>query len=243
MNTTQRGPLRWRAGTGWLILAGGGRWQSGETGDLDAAILNWADLDRPIAALLTAGSMTADGEALLEYYAELGGPSGYIVPILDASDARQEENCRLLAQAGLVYIADGPDELGLVKALYQSPALDALAQAFETGAAVAGVGAGAAALGAWVASPNTHRQGQPAWGWLPNIIVEPHFIKTEATSRLASLLNAHPDCLGLGLPDGLGLGLGPDGRVMTLGRGSATVVIRKADRDSEKGGGHAVPGP
>ena len=75
---TQAGPLRWRTGAGWLVLAGGGKWQNDETDEIDAAALGWANLDRPIAVLPTAGSTTAEGEALLEYYADLGGPSGYI---------------------------------------------------------------------------------------------------------------------------------------------------------------------
>ena len=32
---TRAGPLRWRTGAGWLVLAGGGKWQQGETGEIE----------------------------------------------------------------------------------------------------------------------------------------------------------------------------------------------------------------
>jgi cyanophycinase len=71
------------------------------------------------------------------------------------------------------------------------------------------------------------------WGWLPGVIVEPHFTGTESSDRLRSLLNIHPKCLGLGIPDGTALALGPNGRVETLGEGQVTVVLGKVDHKSE----------
>lgn len=222
---TQAGPLRWRTGAGWLVLAGGGTWEDGGTGAIDAAALGWADLDRPMAVLLTAGGSTATGEALLEYYADLGGPSGDIVPIFDAADAQQAENCRLLEQAGLIYIADGPNISRLVQALYASPALEAMTQAFAYGTVVVGLGAGAVALGAWHADPDHPDQIAPGWGWLPDAIIEPHFSAGASADRLRALVKAHPTWLGLGIPQRVALALGPDGRVETLGDGQVTVIL------------------
>jgi cyanophycinase len=231
---TQAGPLQWRTGAGWLILAGGGRWQTGETGSVDAAALSWADLDRPIVVLLTAGGSSADGEALLEYYGEMGGPSGYILPIHTRADAQRTENYQLLAEAGLIYISDGPDLVGLIQTLHESPALAGLERAFDDGASIVGMGSGAVALGAWASSQDATDQVVTGWGWLPGVIVEPHFTGTESSDRLRNLLNTHPDCLGLGIPDGTALALGPNGRVETLGEGQVTVVLGKVDHKSEQ---------
>jgi len=229
---TQAGPLHWRTGAGWLVLGGGGNWRTGETGDVDAAALGWVYLDRPIAVLLAAGGSSADGEALLDYFAELGGPNGYILPIHGPADAQRTENCQLLAEAGLVYIGDGPDLLGLIHSLRESPALTALGHAFGDGAAIVGMGVGAIALGAWVTDQGIADQIEPGWGWLPGAIVEPHFAGTESSNRLRSLLNTHPDCLGLGIPTGVALALGPNGRVETVGEGQVTVVLGKIDHKS-----------
>jgi cyanophycinase len=221
---TQAGPLRWRTGAGWLVLAGGGSWQRGETGEVDAAALGWADLDRQVAVIPAAGTSSAEGEALLEYLADLGGPSGVVVPLFDAAGAQSSENCHLLADAGLIYIADGSDPIGLVRSLRASPALVAMGDAFERGAVVAGIGSGASALGAWLAG------GEAGWGWLPEVAVEPRFVETKPDGWLQQLLQVHPNCLGLGIPAGIALGMGPGGRVVTVGEGQVTVVVGAPER-------------
>jgi cyanophycinase-like exopeptidase len=225
MRLTQAGPLRWRAGAGWLILAGGGRWEENETGEVDAAALGWADLDQPTALLPTAGISTVQGEALLDYYADLGGANGYVVPIFDAAGAQYQENCHLLEQAGLIYVSDGPDALGLVRALRGSPALRALARAFDDGAAIVGMGAGAIALGAWLADSNNPERAEPGWGWLPDVIIQPCFMGTKSAGQLRNLLNIQSACLGLGIPEQSALALGPAGEVASVGPGQVTVVL------------------
>jgi cyanophycinase len=208
-----------------LILAGGGSWRKNETGDVDAAALGWADLDRPLALLPTAGMSTREAEDLLDYYVDLGGPHGYVVPIFDASGAQLMENCRLLEEAGLIYVADGPDTLTLVRALRESPALRAMARAFEEAAVIAGMGAGAAALGAWVEDPNKQDRAEPGLSWLPNVIVAPRFEGAESAHRLRHLLDLKPNCLGLGVPEQTALALGPAGEVENVGPGQVTVVV------------------
>lgn len=225
MRLTQAGPLRWRTGAGWLILAGGGRWEESETEEIDAAALGWADLDRPTALLPTAGISIVKGEALLENYTDLGGANGYVVPIFDAAGAQHKENCYLLEQAGLIYISDGPDVLGLVRALRGSPALRALAQAFNDGAAIVGMGAGAIALGAWLADSNSPERAEPGWGWLPDVIIQPYFMGTKSAGQLRNLLNTQSACLGLGIPEQSALALGPAGEVESVGLGQVTVVL------------------
>ena len=211
------------------MLVGGGSWIEDETGDVDAAALGWADLDRPVALLPTAGQSITEAEALLDYYADLGGPHGYVVPIFDAAGAQLTENCRLLQEAGLIYVSDGPDALALVRALRESRALEALIQAFEDGAVIVGMGAGAAALGAWIEDPETSAREEPravaALGWLPNVIIAPYFKGTDMAHRLRRLLNLQPNCLGLGVPDQVALGLGPAGEVESVGPGPVTVVV------------------
>jgi cyanophycinase-like exopeptidase len=217
-----------------LVLAGGGSWRENETGDVDAAALGWADLDRPMAVLPTAGSSTVEAEAVLDYYADLGGPTGYTVPIFDAVGAQLTENCRLLEEAGLIYISDGPETVTLVRALRESPALEAVARAFEQGAVIVGMGAGATALGAWIADTSPQReepgtQAEPGLGWLNNVIVTSHFKGTKAAHQLRDLLSLKPNCLGLGIPDRVALGLGPSGDVENIGPGQVTVVVSGLD--------------
>ena len=223
------GPLAWRSGTGWLMLAGGGAWRGGDMDDIHGAALGWADLDRPLAVLPTAGGSPLEAEALLEEFVDLGGPNGYVVPIFDAVGAQQLENCSLLEDAGLIVIDDGPHVVNLVRSLRASPAIDAMAQAFARGAAVLGLGAGASALGEWVGDCESSRdqaaRAEPGFGWVANVIVAPHFGGIQEDDRLRHLLNLKPNCLGLGVPDGTALSLGPSGEIENVGSGQVTIVV------------------
>jgi cyanophycinase-like exopeptidase len=220
---TQAGPLRWRTGSGWLVLSGGGDWRQGETGDVDAAVLGWADLASPIVVLAAGGSPIPEAEAFLDYYVELGGPTGSVVAIESPSDAADAENCNGIREAGLVVVPDAPDLLKLVKTMREQPALEAMEQAFSSGAALVGIGAGAAAFGAWIAAGK--QAAQAGWAWLENTVVEPGFEGSESARRLRAILGEHQGFLGLGVPRGGALGLGPAAEVVTVGATEITVVV------------------
>ena len=222
---TQAGPLAWRTGAGWLVLVGDGLTGRASSDAVDAAVLGWAIPNRPTAVLLTAGESSAQSEDLLENWADLGGSTGYIIPIATRRDARQIEHGRLIAEAGLIYLGDGTDAIRLCRALQDSPALDAIGQAFENGAPVVAAGTSAIPMGAWVAGPGEHGTLQPGWSWIPRVIIAPHFAAADNAEHLRRLLATHTDCLGLGMPDGTALALGPTGRVETIGAGQATVVV------------------
>jgi cyanophycinase-like exopeptidase len=222
---TRAGPLAWRTGAGWLVLVGGGPRGAVDWDHVDTAILGWAIPGRPSAAVVTAAAAVLEAEGALESWADLGGASAYVVELLNASDAHQAENVELLSEAGLVYLADGPSALGIVRTLRGSPALDAIGYAFEDGAPIVAVGAAAVALGAWVADSALPSQGEPGLAWVPNVVVAPHFTGAENAEGLRQLLMAHGDCLGLGVPAGSALALGPGGRIETLGPSQVTVVL------------------
>jgi len=216
----QAGPLRWRAGQGWLILLGGGALKQ-DTRIYRGAIEAMAD-EAP-AVYVPAASAEADGgyaagQRLLAQIEALDGPTGYVAPILSHTEATDLKNARRLAQAGLIILGDGQASR-LFAVLNNTPAFDALAAAYEAGAVIVAEGAAAGVLGAWEMS-----SAQPGWGWLPGAIVCPHL--TDANT-LRQVIKQRPQYVGLGLPDGTALLLGPDNQVKTLsGAGQqATVVL------------------
>ena len=217
--------LRWIAGAGWLVLGGGGNPENGETGDIDAAALGWSDLDCPISVLLTGGGSTEAGEAHLDAFADLGGPNGIIVPVYGAEDAHRIENCQLLSESGLICLADGPDAMGLAETLRGSPALGAIIQAFRGGATLLGMGAGAAVLGSWTTDSSGARRPEPGLALLHGAIIKANFGRAGSAKQLRQVLLDYPDCMGLGIPEGVALALGPGGRVETVGDGQVTVIL------------------
>ena len=112
------------------------------------------------------------GEAFFSFYADLGAPHGYVVPIHDQRSASDPANYRRLANASLVYIGDGSLQR-LMEALEGTPAIDAMATAFDGGAVIVGAGASAMLLGKWGAGKQA--KVLPGWGWVSDALIVPHY--------------------------------------------------------------------
>ena len=213
------GPLRWRDGRGWLVLVGGGKPEN-ITHILRAAIEAMSD-ESPVVFVPTASAAPdgdhATSQRIITQIETLGGPTGYVAPIFTHTDATDLRNVRRLAQAGLVYLGDGQAQQ-LITVLSDTPTLDALTAAYEAGAVVVAAGAAACALGA----RGLCEQEIAGWGWLPDALVCPHYAQA---STLREAVKAHPECLGLGIPDGTALALGPENQVQTLSASGKQVTV------------------
>lgn len=216
-----QGPLRWLDGEGWLVALGGGDWRRGETDIVDAQVLSIANLDRPMVVLFSDGTRQ-EAEGVLEHYTLLGGPSGAAFTLRDMSRSQLQapDLLDLLAEAGILYLG-GDNPLPLVRNLYQTKAFQYIVAGYTTlqGLIIVGAGGGAAALGAWVA-PQVR-----GLGFLMNALIVPHFTRTEDTHLRETLPEFGPNLLGLGIPDGAALALGPRSQVDTWGVGSVTAVV------------------
>ncbi len=207
---TQAGPLQWRTGAGWLVLLGGGHWEETET--IHSQAISAINDESPIAFIPAADPDPTYGESFLSFYAELGAPHGYVVPIIDQQSANDPVNYRRLANASLIYIGDGNIKR-LIEALDGTSAIDAIAAAFDGGAVIAGASAGAMLLGRWGVSTE---QGKisPGWGWISDALIVPHY-SAERTPYVRAALQRYPDAIALGIPDEVALALGPEGEVAT----------------------------
>jgi peptidase E len=207
---TQAGPVQWRTGAGWLILSGGGRWEDNET--IHSQAISAITDESPIAFIPTADPDPTRGEAFLSFYAELGAPHGYVVPLRDQHSANDPANYRRLANASLIYIG-GDNLLWLLQTLEGTHAIDALAAAFDGGAVVVGESAGAMLLGRWGINAE---QGKiyPGWGWVADALIVPHHTP-QRTPSVRAALQRYPEAIALGIPDSVALALGPDGELST----------------------------
>ena len=221
----QRGPLHWVDGQGWLVLLGGGSLQRGETDVVDSHVLSVANLDRPMAVLWGGGSQDEATE-VLEHYVALGGPGGEAL-VLDGTPCHAADFLSLLAEAGILYLG-GENPLLLTRSLQDTPVLKQIVKGFVTlqGLLIVGAGGGAMALGAWVSDLASPAQTSPGLNFLQSVIVAPHFTRSEEAGALRALLQDHPRFVGLGIPDGTALALGPRGQVETWGKGEVTAVVR-----------------
>lgn len=101
------------------------------------------------------------------------------LPVLKRSDARAPANVALAEHGGFFYLTGGDPGL-VVDVLRGSPVWQAIAAAWQRGAALAGSSAGAMAFGQWTllrkAYPgHAERRPKPALELVPRVAVAPHF--------------------------------------------------------------------
>jgi len=226
----QRGPLHWADGEGWLVLLGGGDWQRGETDLVDANVLSLANLDRPMIVMLSEGDQE-DAESILEHYVNLGGPGGEAYILNHQNTPRTLHDPAfgsLLTEAGILYLG-GEDPLLITRTLRSSPALLHIVKGFATiqGLLLLGSGGGAAALGTWFPGEDPSQQDETGLNFIQNAAIIPHFTHAEEANTLQALLRTHPGSLGLGIPNGTALALGPKSEVETWGSGDVTAIVHK----------------
>ncbi|HET7375161.1 MAG TPA: Type 1 glutamine amidotransferase-like domain-containing protein [Anaerolineae bacterium] len=207
---TQAGPLQWRTGTGWLVLIGGGKWEENEA--IHSAVISAIADESPIAFVPAADPDPTRGETFLSYYADLGAPPGYVVPIHDQSSACDPANYRRLIQASLIYIGGG-DLQRLLETIEGTPVIEAIAEAFDNGAVIVGAGVSAMLLGKWGLLLSKQKI-YPGWGWISDAIVTPHYT-SDRVGDVRSALLRYPETISIGIPNNVALAFGPEGDVDT----------------------------
>ncbi len=172
---------------GWLALVGGNEWTDGCDFDADlvkrsatntvTVLPTAAAFEQPDAAVRTATS----------WFAALGAIV-VACPILARRDAEDTTLAAQLAASSFIYIAGG-SPMHLRSVLKDTPALDALVEAWRGGATLAASSAGAMALGDPMLDP---RGGAFTLGLgvVPGLAVLPHAHewsdeRTKRTMRLA----------------------------------------------------------
>jgi len=196
-----------RLGRGWLVLVGGttDAWRGTEA--IDRAAIDLMPPVMPVAFVPAANCPPEYGASFLATYRRYGAPDGYVVPIADRASAHDDQNAELLRRAGLIYFGGG-DTTALLASMSRSPAVDAVGQAYERGAVIVGMSAGAIALSARGVSLGAGvLQG---WGWLPELLVSVHHGPHRAR-QFEQAMRDFPDHLGVTLPEDAALALGSDG--------------------------------
>jgi hypothetical protein len=208
--------FRWRAGNGWLVLSGGGAWQSEDVLSVEASMLGHTVSQGPVAYVWAAGDIEV-ADRHMEALRDLGARTGYLVDIL-----AEEDNVlfRQLSEAGVIILGDGPRREVLRESLV-GVALRGIEEAFNRGATIYAVGASAAVLGIHAVEGDELVTG---FNWLAHSIMLPGYTGEQA-ERLRSWVQQHPESYGLGLSEGAALALGPCGEVEVWGNAAITVSL------------------
>ncbi|HEU5161873.1 MAG TPA: Type 1 glutamine amidotransferase-like domain-containing protein [Thermoanaerobaculia bacterium] len=209
---------------GWIVLIGGGEFSFGETAEIDRFLLGKMPADRRRVAFIPTASGSPDYAGHLGTY--LRGLDASLevinVPVYRARDLRRGRNLDAIRGAGLVYIGGGITRL-LADTLRETPTEAAMREALQAGAVVAGIGAGAACLGAWAADQERPGGAVRGFGWLPETAVETAF-DAEHSEPLRRLMSLPEIRLGIGIPRATALAIAPDRTGTIIGDGQVAVV-------------------
>jgi cyanophycinase len=214
---------------GPLALVGGDELKPGN-GPQDEVLVRVAG-DGPAFVVATAAGRQRPEVAVanaVRWFASLGLAVEEL-PATRRSDAKDSANAARARQGRFFYLVGG--DPGLVpKTLAGTPLWEAIAEAWRTGAALAGSSAGAMALGEWTLvrermPGDDRRRYLPALGLVPRLAVLPHF-ETFGHRWVESAERAAPrsDVVLLGV-DERTAALHVDGAWRALGDGGVTVIV------------------
>jgi cyanophycinase len=207
---------------GVLALVGGAEWQPGC--DFDAELLERSG-GGDVVILPTAAAYEQPERAVANaksWFASLGGRAEGLM-VLSHADACREENARVVRRAGFVYLSGG-SPLHLRSVLKGSAVFDALAEAWRTGAVIAGSSAGAMVL----CDPMVDPRGGAytvGLGLIEQMAVVPHH-DSGAAEHLWRILELAPKGVPVaGIPERTALLREPGGTWRTGGEGEVTVFL------------------
>jgi cyanophycinase len=197
------------------------------------------------------------GQALVAELDSLGARA--FVYHLDRKTAGTAAAARRLDSVGGIWFSGG-DQAFVTAALAGTTVHRAMQRRYREGVAVGGTSAGAAIMSDSMITGNQTPPGDttgyygdefpaiarrrveivPGLGFLPEAIVDQHFIRRERHNRLLSAVLERPKLLGVGIDESTALEVGPDGRWRVLGE--SAVVIYDARRARVTDGKHSLLG-
>jgi cyanophycinase len=218
---------------GTLALVGGGEWLEGATFDADLL----AQSDGEVLVLPTAAAYEHPGRAVEQAEGWFAAMGGRVRPcmVLSRPDAEDRERSAEVAAARFIYLSGG-SPLHLRSVLKDSLVLDALLEAWRSGAVVAGSSAGAMVLSDPMVDP---RGGAftVGLGLVRNVAVVPHYTG-EISSQLRRTLSLVPsDCALVALGEQCAILRDPDGVWRASGRDLISVFF-----DGERAGLESLAG-
>ncbi len=203
-------PFSWHSANGWIVLAG----PPDALSEARAAALSRASDLGAVAYV----SMAADlGDALMDDFAELGAPTGYLVDLEESDSNAIYER---LSGAGMIVLEAGGQAAQLLR-LMRGTAGHAIKAALELGALVMFEGEAAAIAGERVAVAG----GAKGLCLVESAIIAPAEDSALEHAAARQVYGDSPDLVYIGLPAGSALALGPAGQIQTWGPARAVIGL------------------
>jgi cyanophycinase len=191
-----------------LIVGGGGTGPELLARGIEAA----GGRGKAVVAVFGQASSVADsGTQSAQMWLEAGAASAQAVDLADLAAARA-----LVSRASLIWFSGG-DQSRLAKALAPTGLVEVILESYQQGAVVGGTSAGAAVMSRTMIT-GEYEGGKDSdealsqvragvvstaegFGFLPEAIVDQHFLKRRRFQRLLACVLEHPDQVGIGIDE------------------------------------------
>jgi cyanophycinase len=222
---------------GILVLEGGAEFRGEMRGPDLRAIELAGGFDAPVRILPTAAAPDQNdaraGSTGQAWFRSLGATDVEVVPLTDKDSASNPDVVSALRGAKLIYLLGGFPGY-LAETLRDTPAWQAVLDAWQKGAVIAGSSAGAMVLCEKLYDPKA-KKIVPGLGLLPGACLLPHH-NTFGQLWGADLAGENPGLLLVGVDEQTGLiNDGPDGRWTVHGRGRVTLYRDECRRTFASG--------
>ena len=203
--------------------------------------------DAKVVVISTASSL---GDAATDTYRSLFAGLG-VTDIEGVSPEEREEAddpavVQLMAEATGVFLTGG-NQSRLTQVVGGTRLGDALANAHDRGAVLAGTSAGASAMASHMVAfgqpgttpKNRMVQLSAGLGILTGLVIDQHFEQRGRHGRLLALVAQSPSLLGMGIDEDTCAIVQPDRTLQVLGKGAVTIVDgRHVKTDAYRGKGY-----
>lgn len=184
--------------------------------------------------LITAASAEPErtAQTYAQAFAELGAQDCAVLPLSDRDSASNPALLQEIALADGVFMTGG-DQARLMAAIWETPVMGALHQAYHLRACcIGGTSAGAAVMSRHMIAqgPAVLRPRKDVidtdigLGLLPLAIVDQHFSERRRLARLLSALARRPDLLGVGIDEDTALVVERGRAIEVIGQGTVTLI-------------------
>ncbi len=216
----QRSVFRWKEGRGWLVLA------SGAATEVRGMALTRLAADGGIACV-AVGQDSAVADVILDDFADLGAPSGYVVDLQSEDD---ETLLNRLGEASLI-VLNGNSAPSEARSELVGAAIEGIAQAYQNGAVILAEGSASVVFGLQLYD----RDDITGFNWLEDAILLPG-IEVEGVEAFATnALQEYPDRLAIMIGDESAMAFGGDGQIEAWGLQQITLRLGAAFGQNTEG--------
>lgn len=201
-------------------------------GILSRVVREGGGVNSKILVIPTASRIPVEvGGNYMKAFGGLGCTDVTVLNITERAHAEKKEWLQLMEEADCVMFSGG-DQSRIVDIIGGSPMHEILTRRFENeGLVIAGTSAGAMAMSTEMVSGGSSTEAlfkgavdmRDGMNFIPELIIDTHFIKRGRFGRMAEAVARHPHLLGIGLAEDTGLVITDSNHFTVIGSGMVII--------------------